>query len=169
HMSNTTHHILTIGASIIDQASPGFIPTRIQFNPSGTVWTAYGVKNLPYITQVYPIAGTSPNDPNPSTPTLWATYLLFQLWNPHQNSASTPSVRLRVDGAVGIFTGGNRQTWPAGATPQIIASGQSVTLNSTASFSIAVPLTAANTANAAPAPGPPTGGAFAALAWPPVP
>src|SRR5205823_11828941 len=96
HMSNTTHHILTIGACIIDQASPGSIPTRIQFNPSGTVWTAYGVKNLPYITQLYPIAGTSPNDS-----TKWATYLLFQLWNPHQNAgASTSSVRLRVDGAI---------------------------------------------------------------------
>src|SRR6266446_4810246 len=31
HMSNTTHHILTIGACIIDQASPESIPTRIQF------------------------------------------------------------------------------------------------------------------------------------------
>src|SRR5207253_8692844 len=63
HMSNTTHHILTIGACIIDQAGPGSIPTRIQFSPAGTIWTAYGVKNLPYITQVYPIAGTRPEDP----------------------------------------------------------------------------------------------------------
>src|SRR5439155_22508009 len=29
HMSNATHHILTLGACIIDQASPGSIPTRI--------------------------------------------------------------------------------------------------------------------------------------------
>jgi Tfp pilus assembly protein PilX len=163
HMGNTTHHILSIGAAIIDQADPDSIPTRIQFNPSGTVWTAYGVENLPYITQIYPIAGTSPN-----TPTQWATYLLFQLWNPHQNAATLPNnVRLRVDGAIGIFTGGNGQTWIAGTTPQLIAAGQSVTLNSTFSFSTAAPLTTASTTNAAPAPG--AAGTFVVLAAPAVP
>jgi len=162
HMSNTTHHILSIGAAIIDQADPDSIPTRIQFNPGGTGWTAYGVENLPYIAQVYPIAGTSPN-----TSTQWATYLLFQLWNPHQNAgASTASVRLRVDGAIGIFTGGNGQTWALGTTPQLIATGQSVTLNS-ALFSNATPLHIANTTNAAPAPG--VAGTFVVLAAPPVP
>src|SRR5439155_17624328 len=102
HMNNSTHHILSIGAAIIDQADPDSIPMRIQFSPSGTVWTAYGVENLPYITQMYPIAGTSPN-----TPSQWATYLTFQLWNPHQNAPSSypVSVRLRVDGAIGIFKG----------------------------------------------------------------
>ncbi len=170
HMSNTTHHILSIGAAIIDQADPDSIPMRIQFSPSLTIWSAYGVENLPYITQLYPIAGTSPD-----TSTQWATYLLFQLWNPHQNApANYPvSVRLRVDGAIGIFTGGNGETWTADTTPQIIANGnnagQSVTLNSTLSFSVPAPLTLANTTNAAVAPGPPAGGAFAALAWPPVP
>ena len=140
HMSNTAHHILSIGAAIIDQADPDSIPTRIQFNPSGTVWTAYGVENLPYITQMYPIAGTSPN-----TPAQWATYLLFQLWNPHQNASTLPNnVRLRVDGAIGIFTGGNGQSWVNGTTPQIIANGnnagQSVTLQLTSSFSAPAPL-----------------------------
>jgi hypothetical protein len=167
HMSNTTHHILSIGAAIIDQADPDSIPTRIQFNPGGTVWTAYGVENLPYIAQVYPIAGTSPN-----ISTQWATYLLFQLWNPHQNAgASTASVRLRVDGAIGIFTGGNGQTWIAGTSPQLIANGgnagQSVILNSAFSFSNATPLHIANTTNAAPAPG--AAGTFVVLAAPPVP
>src|SRR5206468_7746025 len=98
-----------------------------------------------------------------------ATYLLFQLWNPHQNAVSTPSVRLRVDGAIGIFTGGNGQPWVSGTTPQLSATGQSVTLNSASSFSAPAPLTAANTTGAAAAPGPPTGGAFAKLSWPPVP
>jgi hypothetical protein len=163
HMSNTTQHIFSIGAAIIDQADPDSIPTRIQFSPSGTVWTAYGVENLPYITQVYPIAGTSPN-----TPTQWATYLLFQLWNPHQNAgASTPSVRLRVDGAIGIFTGGNGQTWTPGTTPQLIATGQFVTLNSAFSFSTATPLHTVDTTNAAPAPG--AAGTFVVLAAPPMP
>jgi hypothetical protein len=163
HMSSTMQHLLTIGACIIDQADPDWIPTRIQFTGSnGNIWAAYGVENLPYITQMYPIAGTSPNDS-----TKWASYLLFQLWNPHQNIPATypVSVRLRVDGAIGLFTGGNGQSWSG--TPQIIAngssSGQSVTLNSSVSFSTPTSLTATNTTNAAAAPGPATGGAFAVL------
>ncbi len=169
HMSNPTHHILSIGAAIIDQADIDSIPTRIQFSPSLTIWTAYGVENLPYINQLYPIAGTSPN-----ASTQWATYLLFQLWNPHQNASTLPNtVRLRVDGAIGIFKGGNNETWITGTTPQLIANGgnagQSVTLNSAFSFSAPAPVTNANTTNASPAPGPATGGAFAVLAAPPVP
>jgi len=161
HMSNTAHHILSIGAAIIDQADPDSIPMRIQFNPSGTLWTAYGVENLPYITQMYPIAGTSPN-----TPSQWATYLLFQLWNPHQNAGvSTPSVRLRVNGKIGIFTGGNGETWNSGTN--IVTAGQSVILNSAYSFSAPAPLTTASTTNAAPAPG--ASGTFVVLAQPPVP
>jgi hypothetical protein len=170
HMSNSAHHILSIGAAIIDQADPDSIPMRIHFSPSGTLWTAYGVENLPYITQMYPITGTSPN-----TPSQWATYLTFQLWNPHQNAptAGYPvSVRLRVDGAVGIFKGGNGESWVSGTTPQIIAngntSGQSVTLISTFSFSAPAPLTNVDTTGAAAAPGPAAGGAFAVLAAPSV-
>jgi hypothetical protein len=167
HMSNTAHHILSIGAAIIDQADPDSIPMRIQFNPSGTVWTAYGVENLPYITQMYPIAGTSPNDS-----TKWATYLTFQLWNPHQNASTLPnSVRLRIDGAIGIFQGGNDETWVNGTTPQWIANGnnagESVTLNPAVSFSAPAPLTNVDTTNAAAAPG--LAGQFAILAAPPVP
>jgi hypothetical protein len=172
HMSNNTHHILSIGAAIMDQADPDAIPMRVQFNPSGTLWTAYGVENLPYITQMYPIAGTSPNDS-----TKWATYLTFQLWNPHQNAPPTlpVSVRLRVDGAIGIYRGGNGETWVNGTTPQIIAngnnSGHSVTLNPAFSFSAPAPLTNVDVdpTNVAPAPGPAAGGAFAILAAPPVP
>jgi hypothetical protein len=167
HMSNSTHHILSIGAAIIDQADPDSIPMRIQFNPSGTLWTAYGVENLPYITQMYPIAGTSPNNS-----TQWATYLTFQLWNPHQNIPSPypASVRLRVDGAIGMFTGGNTEKW-TGTSPQILytTAGQSVTLNSTFSFSAPAPLTNVDTTGAAAAPGPAAGGAFAILTAPTVP
>src|SRR6266550_1720724 len=167
HMSNTTQHILSIGAAIMDQADPDSIPMRIQFSPSLTIWTAYGVENLPYITQTYPIAGTSPNDS-----TKWATYLLFQLWNPHQNASTLPNnVRLRVDGAIGIFKGGNGETWVNGTTPQIIANGnnagQSVTLNAAFSFSAPVPLTNVDTIGAAAAPG--LAGQFAILAAPPLP
>jgi hypothetical protein len=170
-MSNSTHHIFSIGAAIMDQADPDSIPMRIQFNPSGTLWTAYGVENLPYITQMYPISGTSPNDS-----TKWATYLEFQLWNPHQNASILPndSVRLRVDGAVGIYKGGNGETWVSGTTPQIIANGnnagQSVILKtSTVSFSAPTPLTNIDTTGAAAAPGPAAGGAFAILTAPQLP
>ena len=166
YMNNSTLHILSIGAAIIDQADPDSVPTRIQFNPSGTLWTAYGVENLPYITQMYPIAGSSPNDS-----TKWATYLTFQLWNPHQNASTlTNSVRLRVDGAIGIFRGGNGETWSG--TPFIANgnnAGHSVTLNSAFSFSAPTPLTSVDTTNAAGAPGPAAGGAFAAFVSPPIP
>jgi hypothetical protein len=139
HMSNTMQHLLTIGACIIDQASPEQIPTRIQFTgTNGNTWTAYGVKNLPYITQLYPIAYTSPNNP-----TQWATYLLFQLWNPHQNPvAVSNNVRLRIDGGIGIFTGGNGQTWNTANTVNVyppVGQVTSVTLKS-GSFAVPTPL-----------------------------
>jgi hypothetical protein len=129
HMSNKAHHILSIGAAIIDQADPDSIPTRIQFKPStaSTWWTAYGVESLPYITQVYPISGISP-----ATSTQWATYMLFQLSNPHNGPAlspAAPQVRLRVDGSVGLFTGGNGQTYAAASDKQSSAfAGQSIAL-----------------------------------------
>ena len=162
HMSSKMQHILTIGACMIDQADPGSIPTRIQFTgTNGNTWTAYGVENLPYITQLYPIAGVSPD-----APTKWATYLLFQLWDPHQTAASgTPLVRLRVDGGVGLFAGGNSETWNTSNTAFINATGQSVIVTP-ASFSTPAPLSTSNTTNAAFPPGPPAGGVFAALSPP---
>ena len=131
HMSNKAHHILSIGAAIFDQADPDSVPTRIQFKPPAAAgtnwWTAYGVESLPYITQLYPISGISP-----SGATQWATYLLFQLSNPHTGpnpSPSPPQVRLRADGNVATFTGGNGQTYqtanPAPVTSS--ATGQSTT------------------------------------------
>jgi hypothetical protein len=149
HMSSTTQHILSIGASIIDQADPDSIPMRIQFiGTNGNSWAAYGVENLPYITQLYPIAGTSPDNP-----TKWATYLLFQLWSPNQNAvASAPLVRLRVDGGIGLFAGGNNETWNTSSTEFINATGQSVIV-SPSLFSTATPLTTSNAPGTGTAPG----------------
>jgi hypothetical protein len=120
-MSNKALHVLTIGACAIDQADPDSIPTRIQFKPTNASvwWTAYGVESLPYVTQIYPITGTSP-----AVNTNWATYLLFQLWNPHIGGAlptPAPQVRLRVDGNIGIFTGGNGQTWSSATDKRTFA------------------------------------------------
>jgi hypothetical protein len=171
YMSNSAQHIFSIGAAIIDQADPDSIPMRIQFNPSGTVWTAYGVENLPYITQMYPIAGMSPQNSRK-----WATYLLFQLWNPHQNAPSTlpVPVRLRIDGGVGIFMGGNGETWNTSSTEFLntngTTAGQSVTLNTAAngvvSFSsIGAPISNQNTTVTAAATPP----AFSAISAPAIP
>src|SRR5206468_6112228 len=107
--------------------------------------------------QMYPIAGSSPN-----TPSQWATYLEFQLWNPHQNASALPnSVRLRVDGAVGIFgDGGNSLTWATSSNKQLYtipAAGVSVTLNPAVSFSAPALLSGVDTTNAVAAPGPATG------------
>jgi len=146
HMSNTAHHILSIGAAIIDQTDPDSIPTRIQFTgTNGNTWTTYGVESLPYITQIYPISGYS-------TATTWATYLLFQLWNPHIGPAlspAAPQVRLRVDGGIGIFTGGNGRTWSGAADQQqvlIPSGGQSIplTLGAFAPSGTPAPLGTAN-------------------------
>jgi hypothetical protein len=166
HMSSTIQHILTIGACIIDQADPDSIPTRIQFTgTTSNTWTAYGVENLPYITQIYPIAGVSPN-----TSTQWATYLLFQLWNPHQNPvAVSNNVRLRIDGGIGIFTGGNNQNWNTSTAANVyppVGQVTSVTLcppgKPASSFSIPTPLATdyANITSTAP-------GTFAFLPAPP--
>jgi Tfp pilus assembly protein PilX len=134
HMSNKAYHVLSIGAAIMDQADPDSVPTRIQFKPATAAiwWAAYGVESLPYITEIYPISGISP-----ANPLQWATYLLFQLWNPHIATAAlapaAPQVRVRVDGNIGIFTGGNGQTFASALDPQVVAAtGQSIPLTTSA-------------------------------------
>ncbi|MEY2505922.1 MAG: hypothetical protein QOH01_251 [Verrucomicrobiota bacterium] len=161
HMSSTTHHVLSIGAAIIDQADPDSIPTIIQYTPAGVPWTASGVESLPYITEMYALAGTSPNDS-----TKWATYLVFQLWNPHQNIPSPPTVRLRVDGGLGLFKGGNGETWTnSGSNFFYNATGLSITLNAGALFGPSpAPLSSANATLTSP---PTATGQFVALPTPP--
>jgi hypothetical protein len=166
YMRSTMQHLLSIGACIIDQADLDSIPTRVQFTgTNGNAWTAYGVENLPYITEIYPIAGTSFD----IYPTQWATYLLFQLWNPHQNAGPLPApVRLRLDGGIGIFDGGNGQPWNTSTAANVyppVGGVTSVTLNSSASFSVPAPLSNQNTpVSTAGVPG-----TFGALPVPPIP
>jgi hypothetical protein len=168
HMSSTIQHLLTIGACIVDQADPDSIPTRIQFiGTNGNTWTAYGVENLPYITQLYPIAGTSANDS-----TKWETCLLFQLWNPNQNAvAVSGNVRLRIDGGIGIFTGGNGQTWNTANTANVyppVGQVTSTTLTS-GSFSNPTPLATGYVNRNTITTGSGTGGTFVYLPSPAVP
>lgn len=159
HMANTAHHVLSIGAAIIDQSDPDSIPTRLQITPGTTAWTAYGVESLPYISQMYPAAGISPDDP-----TKWATYLLFQLWNPHQNVPMVlPAVRLRVDGGLGLFRGGNGEVWTNTGTDSFHAAGGSIALSSATAFAPSpAPLLTANSVVTATTPG-----SFVALPAPP--
>jgi len=152
HMSSTMHHLLSIGASIIDQADPDSIPTRIRMDHGAEQWIAYGVENLPYIAGMCAITGQAPDD---STHTKWAPYLLFQLWNQNEHAPATRpnNVRLRVDGGIGIYTGGNGQTWPTGGT-FTSAIGQSIVLSATATFSPnASPLMSTNVTGAGSAAG----------------
>ena len=166
YMSKTMQHLLAIGACIIDQADPDSIPTRIQFTgANGNAWTTYGVENLPYITQIYPIAGTSFDN----YPTRWATYLLFQLWNPHQSPiAVSGNVRLRIDGGIGIFTGGNNQTWNTSNNANVYPPvGQQVTAVTLTSGSFSIPTPVSNQNTSVTTAGLP--GTFGALPVPPIP
>lgn len=147
HMNKLTHHILSIGACIIDQYDTDSIPTRIQYQEAGQtgLWTAYGVENLPYINQIYPIAGISPDDPLKTTaPTTWATYLLFQLWNPTQQPTTAPvrpNVRLRVEGDIALFTTGTGvAAYTSGSGPKFQGTGQSIQVDQDA-FQTPTPLT----------------------------
>jgi hypothetical protein len=156
HMNNKDHHVLSIGAAIIDQADPDSVPTRIQFKPPGAIgtnwWTAYGIESLPYVTQIYPISGFSPATGNT---TRWATYLLFQLSNPHNNnglvlSPAAPPVRLRVDGNAALFTGGNGQTYTTATDRQIMsipAAGRSIAFTAGAFAPSSTPSPAATPGN----------------------
>jgi hypothetical protein len=139
HMSSSAFHVMKIGAAIIDEADPDSIPTRIRIDQASEGWLACGVENLPYISGMCPIGGKSPDD---ATNMKFASYLLFQLWNPNEAVAGTRQfdVRLRIDGGIGIFTrmSNGTQTWSG--TPQVIANGsaagQSVKLNTTAPFAL---------------------------------
>lgn len=87
-----SYQIYRIGASIIDQWDPDDDPTVIQFgqaNPLTGVRAddAIGVENLPYLHFIGESRfrrrdlGAPPND------SMAATFLTFQLWNPHKNAA----------------------------------------------------------------------------------
>ena len=135
HMSNKMQHLLSIGAAIVDQADPDSIPTRIRMDlSSGASWLALGAESLPCITAMCPVGGVSAEDS-----TKWATYLLFQLWNPNRNVPTQPPLRLRIDGGIGVFNG-NGLVWPNGggvlSTYIGTDSGKNIAIPTTSTFAV---------------------------------
>ncbi len=111
--ANTDYQIFRIGASIIDQWDVDDDPTIIQYgltNPSNGVRPddVAGVENLPYFHFLGESRfrrrdlGSPPND------SIAATFITFQLWNPHKNA---------VDGKIAAgtyrlaFAGKSRMEW----------------------------------------------------------
>jgi hypothetical protein len=135
HMNSTMHHLLSIGSAIIDQADPDSFPTRLRMDTTASGnWLSFGAEKLPYITEICPIAGVSAENS-----AKWATYLLFQLWDPNESISAQPPVRLRIDGGIGIFNG-NGQVWPngGGAFSGYVGSnvGINVTIPVTSTFAL---------------------------------
>ncbi|SDT88749.1 hypothetical protein SAMN05444156_0441 [Verrucomicrobium sp. GAS474] len=123
HETSVLLHLFRIGASILSQvqadgcpivleyAQPNIRLNNVTYTPS-VPWQAVGIANLPYLSMMTAVGGTSPDDTS-----AFATYMMFGLWNPHQGSGalvSRPPVRLRLQGnvSVGNFFFG----FPGGAT-----------------------------------------------------
>ncbi len=91
--ANTTRQILTIGANIIDQYLSSGYPTVINIvdstDPSGT--PVVGVENMPMVSKMI-ATGYRPTaaEGNDAARSKLLTRLSFEVWNPHQNSATPP-------------------------------------------------------------------------------
>ncbi len=151
----STLQLFRIGASMISQVQSSAYPINIEYsqaqyitqNSGGTTsevasgtkvaLVASGVANLPYLNLFQPLSGLNPVDPGWTsniTPTsdpahYIATYLLFGLWNPHQQPATQPTrpnVRLYIQGemTVGVRWAYNQiptyiATYPGGYGPSL--------------------------------------------------
>ncbi len=172
HLSAPTLQILRIGAAIIDQASTAATPTVIEYSQSGIAWQAVGVKSLPYLNTVEGIAGSTTTTPGATTST-FQLYLVFGVWNPTYpgtpigaTAPTPPSIRLRLQGSVGVYSATFSQTTTSQTAPLTydLPSSTVIPLSTAAGHGVnafADPglLTAAD-ATAAPGPGSSTG-----LAW----
>lgn len=81
---NIYRHILQIGANLIDQYDADDIPTNIKINANGSAINVYGVENLPYINEVFPVPYRPKAPPREEV----RGYLQFEMWNPHQNAVT---------------------------------------------------------------------------------
>ena len=65
--SQTTYHILQLGANIIDEVNPTQYPTHIEFNPGPGVYSIYGATDLPYFNGLKNAAFIAQPPSQPST------------------------------------------------------------------------------------------------------
>jgi hypothetical protein len=111
--ANSDYQILRIGASIIDQWDRDDDPTIIQYgltNPLTGVRAddVAGVENLPYFHFLGESRFRRRDVSAPPNDSLAATFITFQLWNPHKNA---------VDGKIAAgtyrlaFAGKSRMEW----------------------------------------------------------
>ena len=113
--------LLRIGASILSQVQSTAYPINIESNQVGYSMVASGVANLPYLNVLKFVSGADGNTSGISNTSVtpMATYGLVSLWNPHQQSATTPvtrpNVRLYVQGTIAIGSGW-ASSYPAIAT-----------------------------------------------------
>lgn len=77
---NVAYQIIQIGANIIDQTHADAYPTTITFGSADF----YGIEDLPYLNKLLLRVYAA----NPKTPPIYP-YLFYELWNPHQYSASS--------------------------------------------------------------------------------
>ena len=91
--TTTAFQVLQIGANIIDQASTDNFPTEIEANfttdngPVTPTPSVYGIKNLPYLNRVYFLVYRYLSNPDHA-----GAAFLPEIWNPHQQPATPPSV-----------------------------------------------------------------------------
>jgi hypothetical protein len=109
HEEQQTLQIFRIGASIIAQYQSGNYPPVIEYTQSGSgtpwtkpwtaQWQATGIANLPYLNMFHILIGED-------TSNSMESYMMFGLWNPHQQPAGStpnrPSVRLHIMGSVSV-------------------------------------------------------------------
>jgi hypothetical protein len=105
--TNYDQHVMQIGLSMIDQASPFQLPTRIEFGtstPGDWNGTLYGNKNLPYLYKMVfsPYRPTTePSDAYGYARTWLNGWAEPVFWNPYQTvvtNTSPLSIRVRADG-----------------------------------------------------------------------
>ena len=121
----TDNQIVQIGLNIIDQAGNDNLPTTVVFKSN----EFYGIKDLPYISQVFITCISS----HPLTsPAAASASIFFNLWNPHQTTAvSMPRLRLIPLGDAGTTAGAYTlqyvippsDAWTAAASGTLSAAG----------------------------------------------
>ncbi len=97
-------HVFRIGAAILtqaqttDAATGKFYPVVVDYQRNGDDVKAVGTDSLPYLNMFTVLSGV---DSASATPAM-ACYMLFSLWNPHQDNGTVarPPVRMCLQGTV---------------------------------------------------------------------